>query len=89
MEQSSVPRGLSPPLQISHSVVPNAHLSVAELRFRGSFTHSGGTQGIRSTNTGGVEGEVPEREKVEEAVREEGRKEEEGGGRKEEGRKGG
>lgn len=32
-ELSSVLRGLSPPLQISQSVVPKLHLSVAKLRF--------------------------------------------------------
>lgn len=31
LEQSSVPSGLSPPLQISHSVVPKPQRSVARL----------------------------------------------------------
>lgn len=51
LEQSRVLSGLSPPLQISHRVVPKPHLSVAKLRFWGFSMHSGGTQGIRSTNT--------------------------------------
>src|SRR4029434_9284050 len=45
-ELSRVLRGRSPPLQISHSVVPKLHLSAARLRFRGLSTHSGGTHGI-------------------------------------------
>lgn len=52
-ELSSVLRGLSPPLQISQSVVPKLHLSVAKLRFWGFSMHSGGTHGIRSTSTAG------------------------------------
>lgn len=44
-------KGFSPPLQISHSVVPKLHLSAARLRLAGSVTHSGGTQGILSTRT--------------------------------------
>lgn len=51
LEQSRVLSGLSPPLQISQRVVPKPHLSVAKLRFWGFSMHSGGTQGIRSTNT--------------------------------------
>lgn len=43
--------GFSPPLQISHNVVPKLHLSEARLRFLGSKTHSGDTQGIRSRRT--------------------------------------
>lgn len=54
LEQSSVPSGLSPPLQISHRVVPKAHLSVARVRCLSSSKHSGGTQGMRSTRTGGT-----------------------------------
>lgn len=50
-EQSRVLSGLSPPLQISHRVVPKPHLSVAKLRFWGFSMHSGGTHGIRSTRT--------------------------------------
>lgn len=57
LEQSRVLSGLSPPLQISHSVVPKPHLSVAKLRFWGFSMHSGGTQGIRSTRTEGEEKE--------------------------------
>lgn len=52
LEQSSVPRGLSPPLQISHSVVPKPQRSVARLSLWGFWMHSGGTHGIRSTRTG-------------------------------------
>lgn len=44
-------KGFSPPLQISHSVVPKLHLSAVRLRLAGSVTHSGGTQGILSTRT--------------------------------------
>lgn len=51
LELSSVLSGFSPPLQISHSVVPKPHLSVAKLKFWGFSTHSGGTQGMRSTRT--------------------------------------
>lgn len=51
LEQSRVLSGLSPPLQISHRVVPKPHLSVAKLRFWGFLMHSGGTHGIRSTRT--------------------------------------
>ncbi|KAG7223916.1 hypothetical protein INR49_015172 [Caranx melampygus] len=36
---------------ISQRVVPKPHLSVAKLRFWGFSMHSGGTHGIRSTNT--------------------------------------
>lgn len=43
--------GFSPPLQISHRVVPKPHLSVAKLRFWGFSMHSGATQGTRSTRT--------------------------------------
>lgn len=43
--------GLSPLLQISHSVVPKLHLSAAKLRFWGFSMHSGGTQGMWSTRT--------------------------------------
>lgn len=53
LEQSRVLSGLSPPLQISQSVVPKPHLSVAKLRFWGFSMHSGGTHGIRSTRTDG------------------------------------
>lgn len=52
LESSSVANGLSPPLQISHSVVPKLHLSTARLRLAGSSIHSGGTQGILSSKTG-------------------------------------
>lgn len=51
LELSSVLSGFSPPLQISHRVVPKPHLSVAKLRFWGFSMHSGGTQGMRSTRT--------------------------------------
>ncbi|TNN65067.1 hypothetical protein EYF80_024676 [Liparis tanakae] len=49
--KSRVLSGLSPPLQISHSVVPKPHLSLAKLMFWGFSMHSGGTHGIRSTRT--------------------------------------
>lgn len=51
LELSMFASGFSPPLQISQSVVPKLHLSVARLRFLGSMIHSGGTHGIRSTKT--------------------------------------
>lgn len=51
LEQSSVPSGLSPPLQISHSVVPKPQRSAAKLSLWGFWMHSGGTHGIRSTRT--------------------------------------
>lgn len=51
LEQSSVPSGLSPLLQISHSVVPKPQRSVARLSPWGFWMHSGGTHGIRSTKT--------------------------------------
>lgn len=51
LELSSMLSGFSPPLQISHRVVPKPHLSVAKLRFWGFSMHSGGTQGMRSTRT--------------------------------------
>lgn len=51
LELSSVPKGFSPPLQISHSVVPKLHLSAAKLRLAESPMHSGGTQGILSMRT--------------------------------------
>ncbi len=51
LELSMLASGFSPPLQISHNVVPKLHLSEARLRFLGSRMHSGGTQGIRSTRT--------------------------------------
>lgn len=51
LELSSVAKGLSPPLQISHSVVPKLHLSAARLSLAGSSIHSGGTQGILSMRT--------------------------------------
>lgn len=50
--QSSMLRGFSPQLQISHNVVPKLHLSAAKLKFWGSTIHSGGTQGMRSSKTG-------------------------------------
>lgn len=51
LEPSSVLSGLSPLLQISHSVVPKLHLSAAKLRFWGLSMHSGATQGTWSTRT--------------------------------------
>lgn len=48
---SSVAKGLSPPLQISQSVVPKLHLSADRLRLAGSLRHSGETQGILSIRT--------------------------------------
>lgn len=51
LELSSVAKGFSPPLQISHSVVPKLHLSAARLRLAESSIHSGGTQGILSIRT--------------------------------------
>lgn len=51
LELSRVAKGFSPPLQISHSVVPKLHLSAARLRLAGSSIHSGGTQGILSIRT--------------------------------------
>lgn len=51
LEESSALRGLSPPLQISHKVVPKLHLSVARLSCLGFSIHSGGTQGILSRRT--------------------------------------
>lgn len=51
LELSNVGRGFSPPLQISHNVVPKLHLSAARHSFTGSFTYSGGTQGILSIRT--------------------------------------
>lgn len=51
LELSNVLSGFSPPLQISHRVVPKPHLSVAKLKFWGFSMHSGGTQGTRSTRT--------------------------------------
>lgn len=63
LEQSSVPSGLSPPLQISHSVVPKPQQSVARLSLWGFWMHSGGTHGIRSTRTGQTDGGREEGEK--------------------------
>jgi len=51
LEESSALRGLSPPLQISHKVVPKLHLSVARLNCLGFSIHSGGTHGILSRST--------------------------------------
>lgn len=51
LELSSVPKGFSPPLQISHRVVPKLHLSAAKLRLAESTMHSGATQGILSIRT--------------------------------------
>lgn len=47
--------GFSPPLQISQSVVPKLHLSVARLTFLGSTIHSGATHGILSSKTARTE----------------------------------
>lgn len=51
LELSRVLSGLSPPLHISHSVVPKPHLSAAKDRFWALSMHSGGTHGIRSKRT--------------------------------------
>lgn len=51
LEESNALRGLSPPLQISHKVVPKLHLSVARLNCLGFSIHSGGTHGILSRRT--------------------------------------
>lgn len=51
LELSNSDKGFSPPLQISHNVVPKLHLSEARLRLAGSSIHSGGTQGILSIRT--------------------------------------
>jgi len=51
LEESRALSGLSPPLQISHKVVPKLHLSVARLSCLGFSIHSGGTHGILSRRT--------------------------------------